>query len=333
MKKNLKYILTIVPAVIIMIAVIVSQVINVKSAFSSDVPEPSENDVSIQFELNPEAKKIESGETDLNTKVENYREGERKLKETESTEISFSSVFKKKEEESAPANEPTVESDPVPQHQPVNIPVSRPANISVATTRPAQTKKQPEAIPAQKENSTEPVSSMGVYLAQSSQGNNNVSGNETRPVIQEYMDAVLEEDKTIEHGSNVIFILSKPATVSGITHKPGSTLYGRASLSGEMFDILVYQIKSTDGKMYTCALTTYDENYNPGIRTGGEINKAARESADDAAIEQMDVTTTSGLLNAAVKAAARTASQAKNRKVTVSLRKGYKVHLKKREQS
>ncbi|MDR2913268.1 MAG: conjugative transposon protein TraM [Tannerella sp.] len=336
MKKNQKLYLMLVPAVIIMIAVIVSQVINVKNAFSSDEAKPSENDISIKFELNPEVKKIEEQEDDLNQKVENYREGERKLKETESTEISFSSVFKNREKKSVP--DPVEEPNPTytdeQQIQKASRPVSKASIPSRPSNRKVQTKRESETeTPISKDN-REPVSSMGVYVAPSAQGDNGSNGssvNIPKSIIQEYMDAVLEEDKTIEHGGNVIFILSKATTIAGITHKPGSTLYGRASLMGDMFDILVYQIKSTDGKMYTCTLTTYDENYNPGIRTGGEVNKAARENVDDAAIEQMDVSTTTGLLNTAIKAAAKTASQAKNRKVTVSLRKGYKVHLKERD--
>ena len=206
--------------------------------------------------------------------------------------------------------------------------VSKPEIPSLPSSRTTQTKEISTNV-AKPENNTEPVSSMSVYLSQNAQSKETVK---TNTVIQEYLDAVLEEDATIEHGGNVIFILSKTATIAGMTHKPGSILYGRATLAGDMFDILVYQIKSTDGKMYTCALSTYDENYNPGIRTGGEVNKAVRENANDAAIEQMDVSTPNNILNSAVKAAIKTANQAKTRKVTVSLRKGYKVHLKERSQ-
>ena len=332
MKQNLKMYLMLIPAVIIIIAVIVSQVINIKNAFSDDVQKPADSDeLSIRFELNPEVLKIEDREENLNTKVENYREGERKLRETGSTEISFSSVFKnnntEQTKETAVVNEPR-ETRQEPQSQNRSTPAQRtsiPSQSSTRTSVPAQTH---QSIDESSTSTAQPVYSMAVYQAQTSQTGNANKNEVSNSLIQDYINAVLEEDKTIENGSNVIFILSKTVIIAGITHNPGSTLYGRAKLIGDMFDILVYQIKSTDGKMYICSLTVYDENYNQGIRTGGEVNRAARENTNDAALQQLDVSTTSGAVNTAVKTIARTASQTTNRKVTVSLRKGYKVYLK-----
>jgi hypothetical protein len=174
-------------------------------------------------------------------------------------------------------------------------------------------------------------SSMGVYTADRSSTVSTI--NSKMDQSKKYLKAVLEEDKTIQNGSNVIFVLSEDGNIDGTTHKRGSILYGRANQGREFFEISIYQIKSAnDGNMYPADLIVYDENYNRGIRSEGFLNEVSKEEGAHAATETIDAATQGATsvnaLDLATRAITRTASRTvRSKPITIPLRKGYKVYL------
>jgi len=150
---------------------------------------------------------------------------------------------------------------------------------------------------------------------------------------KKYLQAVLEEDKVIQHGSNVIFVLSEDGLIDGTNHKRGSILYGRATQGKEFFEINIYQVRSAnDGHIYPAGLVVFDENYNRGIRSEGFLNEAGREEGIGAATQTIDDATRGAssvhALEVAARAITRTATRtARSKPVTITLKKGYKVYL------
>ena len=174
-------------------------------------------------------------------------------------------------------------------------------------------------------------SSMGVYSAGRSVPN---STEEVKmDQSKKYLRGILEEDRVIQNGSNVIFILSEDGMIEGTNHRRGSILYGRANQGNEFFEINIYQVKSAvDGNLYPANLIVFDENYNRGIRSEGFLNEASREEGTDAVTQTLDEATGGGssvrALDVAARAITRTATKTvRNRPVTIHLKKGYKVYL------
>ena len=197
------------------------------------------------------------------------------------------------------------------RHLPVNPPASAPA-------------------PSQEEKSKR-SSSMGVYTA----GRTSVHSSVEVKMDQskKYLRAVLEEDKVIQNGSNVIFVLSDDGAIEGSNHKRGSILYGRATQGREFFEINIYQVRSAgDGNIYPADLIVFDENYNRGIRSEGFLNEASKEEGLDAASQTLDEATRGATsvraLDVATRAITRTANRTtRSKPITIPLKKGYKVYL------
>ena len=178
-------------------------------------------------------------------------------------------------------------------------------------------------------------SSMGVYTADRSL--KSLPANIKMDQSKKYLKAVLEEDKTVQNGSNVIFVLSEDGNIDGTNHKRGSILYGRATQGKEFFEINIYQVKSAnDGNVYPANLIVYDENYNRGIRSEGFLNEVSKEEGMDAATQTVDDVTRGATslraLDIATRAITRTASKtARSKPITIPLKKGYKVYLQPKE--
>ena len=174
-------------------------------------------------------------------------------------------------------------------------------------------------------------SSMGVYT--SDRFSTPVPTDTKMDQSRKFLRAVLEEDKVIQNGSNVIFVLSDDGNIEGTNHKRGSILYGRAIQGREFFEISIYQVKSAnDGKIYPADLVVFDENYNRGIRSEGFLNEVSREEGADAATKTIDEATQGvssvRALDMATRAITRTASRTtRSKPATIPLRKGYKVYL------
>jgi len=174
-------------------------------------------------------------------------------------------------------------------------------------------------------------SSMGIYTANRASAES--STDKKMDQSQKYLRAVLEEDKVIQNGSNVIFVLSEEGNINGTNHKRGSILYGRATQGREFFEINIYQLKSAnDGNIYHADLIVYDENYNRGIRSEGFLNEVSKDEGVDAASKTIDDATQGfssiKTLDIATKSLSRTVSRtSRSRPITIPLRKGYKVYL------
>jgi len=174
-------------------------------------------------------------------------------------------------------------------------------------------------------------SSMGIYTA--NRASTVSSTDKKMDQSQKYLRAVLEEDKVIQNGSNVIFVLSEEGNINGTNHKRGSILYGRSTQGREFFEINIYQLKSAnDGNIYSADLIVYDENYNRGIRSEGFLNEVSKDEGVDAASKTIDDVTQGfssiRALDIATKSLSRTVSRtSRSRPITIPLRKGYKVYL------
>jgi len=174
-------------------------------------------------------------------------------------------------------------------------------------------------------------SSMGVYTANRSSISSPM--NAVMDQSKKYLRAVLEEDKLIQNGSNVTFVLSEDGNIEGTNHKRGSILYGRATQGNDFFEISIYQVKSAnDGNMYAANLMVFDENYNRGIRSEGFLNETSKEEGMDAASQTVDEATRGAAsvraLDIAARAITRTAAKtARSKPVAITLKKGYKVYL------
>ena len=192
-------------------------------------------------------------------------------------------------------------------------------------------KEDKKVVDAAAEEKPQRRSSMGVYTADRSSMTSPTDAKMDQS--KKYLRAVLEEDKVIQNGSNVIFVLSEDGNINGTNHKRGSILYGRATQGKEFFEINIYQIKSSnDGNMYPADLIAYDENYNRGIRSEGFLNEVSREEGTNAATETVDAATQGATsvrgLDMATRAITRTVSRtARSKPITIPLRKGYKVYL------
>ena len=231
-------------------------------------------------------------------------------------------------------NEPKTEV-PVAQQSSTNNP-SRSNTVSTNQSnssnnqhlnQPAET----SAASSISEESSQRRSSLGVYTANRSSAS--LPTDTKMDQSQKYLKAVLEEDKTIQNGSNVIFVLSEDGIINGTNHKRGSILYGRAVMGKEFFEISIYQVKSANnGNIYPADLIVYDENYNRGIRSEGFLNEVSRDEGANAATSTIEEAT-HGLtsvraLDAATRSISKTVSRTtRSRPITIPLKKGYKVYL------
>jgi len=222
--------------------------------------------------------------------------------------------------------------------------VDQSKNLNQSSTRQSKTSEvsasknelviQPSGIETAivvRDDSSRRKSSMGIYTANLS--SENPPAEAKIDLSKKYLRAVLEEDKIIQNGSNVIFVLSDDGIISGTNHKRGSILYGRATQGREFFEINIYQVKSAnDGNMYTADLIVYDENYNRGIRSEGFLNEVSKEEGANAAAQTVDEATQGATslraLDIATRAITRTATRTvRSKPITIPLRKGYKVYL------
>lgn len=193
---------------------------------------------------------------------------------------------------------------------------------------PSEEKRAQESIPDDKPKRR---SSMGIYTADRASSDSPTG--KMMDQSKKYLKAILEEDKTIQNGSNVIFVLSEDGNIEGTQHKRGSILYGRATQGKEFFEVNIYQVKSAnDGNTYPADLIVFDENYNRGIRSEGFLNEVSKEEGTDAATETIDEATRGATsvkaLDMATRAITRTVSRtARSKPISIPLRKGYKVYL------
>lgn len=160
--------------------------------------------------------------------------------------------------------------------------------------------------------------------------NQNTSPQTPASLEDKFLQILLEESVVIKDNSNVVFILLEDISINNITFKKNSFAFGRAKSMHHFFDIQIYQIKNTDGKLYNVSdhnLYVFDEKYSRGFPFEGKLNEAVK----DGTLEGVGSTSTTTL--GAVETGARVADRIINRATrktepSVSLIKGYRVYLK-----
>lgn len=146
----------------------------------------------------------------------------------------------------------------------------------------------------------------------------------------EFYPVMLETAVTIKDNTNVVFILLDDLIVQGKRFSKNAFAFGKAKMEDYFFDVHIYQIKNTDGKMYNVEglnLFIFDENYSRGFKFEGNLNEGVREGA----MEGAGATSTSalGVVDAGARVADRVISNVTRKKdPTVSLLRGYRIYVK-----
>lgn len=158
---------------------------------------------------------------------------------------------------------------------------------------------------------------------QISNGVENKSSNSFIPLI-------IEDDITIKDGTNIAFIILEDFYLNGTEYKKNSIAFGKANRGNNFFDVQIYQIKNTDGNLYSLAdanLFVFDEKYSRGLQYEGDFNEGIKEGGKDAA-----VSTSTGKLGVA-ESGARIIDRvvrnvARDREPSIGLLKGYRIYIK-----
>ena len=95
----------------------------------------------------------------------------------------------------------------------------------------------------------------------------------------DFIPAYLEDNTKVKNRQPVVFILSSNCVIEGHDLKKNSILFGKATDTGNMFDIKISQAKNIDGTMISLKKTVvYNENYDRGIAHSGKMTKALKEA-------------------------------------------------------
>jgi len=146
----------------------------------------------------------------------------------------------------------------------------------------------------------------------------------------DFFPVMLESAVTVKDNSNVVFILLNDLEIGGNIFKKNSFAFGKSKIQNHFFDVHIYQIKNTDGRMYNVEklnLHIFDENYSRGFKFEGNLNEGVREGA----VEGIASTsaTSYGVVDASARIVDRVISNVTRKKdPTVSLLRGYRIYLK-----
>lgn len=173
--------------------------------------------------------------------------------------------------------------------------------------------------------------------------NNNIKKEEskiTNDQGQNIISAYLEENIKVKDGTSLVFILAQESEIDGITLNKNAILFGKASDTGNIFDIAITQIKNTDGKLHAIKnLYVYNERFSRGIIHTKGIDQAVKEGSNTAVNSNSSNLYSGGTItgtmaekgvNVAVNTVENTIKNlSKTKENSISLYKGYKVYLKK----
>ncbi len=181
------------------------------------------------------------------------------------------------------------------------------------------------------EQKNEDSGGFGIVVSERTNSKKNVSSTQ---VNGGFFSAVLEEDTKIRNQSSVVFFLLEDCNIDGSIYKKNSILYGKATESGNVFDINIYQIMGIDGKIYSVnGLLVYDEKYSRGLSYEGNINESVKEGMNQSTSEASSALSSS-ITNKGVDIAAKAVDNTikaitRKREASINLYKGYKVFIKK----
>ncbi len=148
-----------------------------------------------------------------------------------------------------------------------------------------------------------------------------------------YFPVILDESVTIKNNSSVVFLLLDDVNLGDVVVKKNSYLFGKARDNGVAFDVLIEEIKNTDGKVIGVKdrnIFIYDEKYSKGLAHEGKLNEAVNESAGESGSDAVgSIRTSNQTATQALRALDKTVGAiARKKETTISLSKGYKVFVK-----
>ena len=179
----------------------------------------------------------------------------------------------------------------------------------------------------------EDTGGFGIIVSDRSKSKNNSSGSQAKN--SDFTAAILEEDTKIKNHSSVVFFLLEDLTVEGTVFKKNAILYGKAIENSNVFDINIYQVMNTDGKVLSVnGLIVYDEKYSRGLPYEGNFNESVKEGMNQTTSETSSSLSSGIAARTGVGIAANAVdntvkAMTRKREPTINLYKGYKVFIKK----
>ncbi len=220
---------------------------------------------------------------------------------------------------------------------PSSAPASAPAPARVAPAQTRETERVQEAIPA---SNPSPRSGFGILVSENQNTGSNINqenGETEQGKIEGFIPAVLEETVEIKTGASVVFIVRQEFWHQGQKINRNALLFGKAQDVGRVFEIVIEQIKNTNGQILAANnLRVFDERYSQGLPHAGALNQAIREGTNQGTGEaSRDLTRTPGstgtVTGTALNVFDRTVNsmtRQRQRENSVSLHKGYRVYIK-----
>jgi hypothetical protein len=191
----------------------------------------------------------------------------------------------------------------------------------------AETKSE---TPAKKNEDT---GGFGIVVSERSSGEKTLSKSQDKN--GGFVSAILEEDTRIKNQSSVVFFLLEDLTIEGTVFKKNAILYGKAIENSNVFDINIYQVMNTDGKVLSVnGLIVYDEKYSRGLPYEGNFNESVKEGMNQTTSETSSSLSSGIAARTGVGIAANAVdntvkAMTRKREPTINLYKGYKVFIKK----
>lgn len=225
----------------------------------------------------------------------------------------------------------------LPEPAAVTNPAPAPAPARVAPAQTREPERVQEAITA---NNPAPRSGFGILVSENQNTESNVyqaNGETDQGKIEGFIPAVLEETVEIKTGSSVVFIVGQEFWHQGHKINRNALLFGKAQDAGRVFEIVIEQIKNTNGQILAANnLRVFDERYSQGLPHAGALNQAIREGTNQGTGEaSRDLTRTPGstgtVTGTALNVFDRTVNsmtRQRQRENSVSLHKGYRVYIK-----
>lgn len=156
----------------------------------------------------------------------------------------------------------------------------------------------------------------------------------SKDVAGKYFKAYLEETTRITDGKSLVFILSEEAYIDGRTFNKNSLLFAKAYARTGYFDLVIENIRGTDGMTYSpTSLYAFNEYYSRGISHEGNINQAVKDGTSETVFDETSNITGTRIergTDIALKALDNTVKSLKKGQVaSVDLYEGYVVYIKK----
>jgi hypothetical protein len=177
---------------------------------------------------------------------------------------------------------------------------------------------------------SKPKGGFGIVRSQNSEDNSkslqNNSFNESK-----FFSVMLEESIEIKNNTSVVFIILEDIILNNITFYKNSIAFGKAKNSSSYFDISIYQIKNTDGKVYNVSeqmFFVFDEKYSRGFPFEGKLNESVKDGTAEG-ISSISPSVGGVAAQTSVNIAERVIDKVSRKsEPSISLEKGYRIYIK-----